>query len=193
MDTIMHWILAHAMGVSVAGTALGTAALTLWAPKLTKLAAAALGRFTGKEIAAAENIKTGDPDMDARRNLAVLVLMDMANRKMPAAIGADKKAYVMSFFAKADGAVQSAVSAAVDELWSVMKASVDAGVTAPQEAIIADACAKLAALQAPAATAGLQTPVPAAPDAPAASQAPSAGSQQEPAKAVTDTDQKPAV
>jgi len=140
-----NFVLSH-LGASFAGVSILSGAAVFFAPKLTRLACAALGRGAAKEIAAVEAMATGNPEIDARLHLVILTLMDVANRKLPASPGADKKAYVMAFFAKSPGAVQTAISAAIDQLWTTWKAAVDAGVTAPQEAIIAETCAKLAVL-----------------------------------------------
>ena len=72
-----------------------------------------------------------------------------ASAGLPDAPGEDKKKYVMGFFSNATPAIQTFISAAIDQLWITWKASIAAGVTAPQEAIIADAVAKLTAINAP--------------------------------------------
>ena len=144
----MTWIASH-IGLSVlGGSAIGAGILHFIAPKLIAKVSLALAKFMGSEIAKVEGLSTGDAGIDARLNLAVLCLMDVANRKMPAAAGEDKKKYVMSFFSKTSESVQAIVSSAIDQLWQTMKASIDAGVTAPQEAVIEDAVAKLKVLAA---------------------------------------------
>ena len=133
------------------GKALGGLGLAVLLPLLSKPVRAKItglaASFIGKNIAIAENFATGDPAIDGRLNLAILCLMDVANRKMPTAPGATKKAYVMTFFAKMTPAVQTFIGDTIDALWATMKTSVDAGVTAPQESIIEDAVAKLKALK----------------------------------------------
>lgn len=133
------------------GKALGGLGLAVLLPLFSKSVrgkiSTMLASFIGKNIAIAENFATGDPAIDGRLNLAILCLMDVANRKMPAAAGATKKAYVMTFFAKMTPAVQTFIGDTIDALWATMKTSVDAGVTAPQEAVIEDAVAKLKALK----------------------------------------------
>ncbi len=147
--TILSWILSH-IGLSIAGgSVLGATVLHLAAPKITASACAALGKLMGKEIVAAETIKTGDPEIDGRLNLTVLILMDVAKRKMPAALGEEKKKYVMSYFATTAPVIKETVSSAIDQLWAVWKDSIDKGVSAPQEAIIAAAVAQLQVLTAP--------------------------------------------
>ena len=133
------------------GKALGALGVAVILPFLSKAVrgkvSQLLAGFIGKKIASVENLNTGDPAIDGRLNLAILCLMDVANRKMPTAPGAQKKAYVMTFFAKMTPAVQTFIGDTIDALWATMKTSVDAGVTAPQEAVIEDAVAKLKALK----------------------------------------------
>ena len=161
MTSIINWIVAH-IGLSVlGGSAIGAAVISFTGPRLIKAAATALSKAIGKEIADVENLKTGNPAIDGRVSMGVLCLMDAANIKMPAAPGEDKKKYVMGFFSNATPAIQTFISAAIDQLWEAGKASMAAGVPAPQEAIIADAVARLAALQPPAPAAA-----PVAPPAP---------------------------
>lgn len=161
MQTILNWAVAH-LGLSIlGGSAIGAAVLSFAGPRLIKSAAAALSKAMSKEISAIENFKDADPAIAGRVQLGILALMDAANLKLPAAPGEEKKKYVMSFFASATPAIQTFISAAIDQLWEAGKASMAAGVPAPQEAIIADAVARLAALQPPAPAAA-----PVAPPAP---------------------------
>ena len=149
MQPIINWIVSH-IGLSVlGGSAIGAALLSFAGPRIIKAAGLALAKLLSKEIADVENLKTGNPAIDGRVSLGVLCLMDAANIKMPDAPGEDKKKYVMGFFSNATPAIQTFISAAIDQLWITWKASIAAGVTAPQEAIIADAVAKLAAINAP--------------------------------------------
>ena len=128
---------------------IGAALLSFAGPRIIKAAGLALAKLLSKEIADVENLKTGNPAIDGRVSLGVLCLMDAANIKMPDAPGEDKKKYVMGFFSNATPAIQTFISAVIDQLWITWKASIAAGVTAPQEAIIADAVAKLTAINAP--------------------------------------------
>ena len=149
MQPIINWIVSH-IGLSVlGGSAIGAALLSFAGPRIIKAAGLALAKLLSKEIADVENLKTGNPAIDGRVSLGVLCLMDAANIKMPDAPGEDKKKYVMGFFSNATPAIQTFISAAIDQLWITWKASIAAGVTAPQEAIIADAVAKLTAINAP--------------------------------------------
>ncbi len=133
------------------GKALGALGAAVVLPFLSKTirgkVSTMLASFIGKNIATVENLTTGDTAIDGRLNLAILCLMDVANRKMPTAPGAQKKAYVMTFFAKMSPALQTFIADTIDALWATMKASVDAGVTAPQESIIEEAIGKLKALK----------------------------------------------
>lgn len=150
MQNILNWIVSH-VGLSVlGGSAIGAALLSFAGPKLIKAASVALAKMLSKEIADVENLKTGNPAIDGRVSLGVLCLMDAANIKMPDAPGEAKKKYVMGFFSNATPAIQTFISAAIDQLWITWKASIAAGVTAPQEAIISDAVGKLGIMAAPA-------------------------------------------
>ena len=149
MQNILNWIVAHA-GLSVlGGSAIGAALLSFSGPKIIKAASVAMVKLLSREIADIENLKTGNPAIDGRVSLGVLCLMDAANIKMPDAPGEDKKKYVMGFFSNATPAIQTFIGAAIDQLWITWKASIAAGVTAPQESIIAEAVDKLSALAAP--------------------------------------------
>ena len=75
-----------------------------------------------------------------------VLIFDTTLRDGEQAPGEDKKKYVMGFFSNATPAIQTFISAAIDQLWITWKASIAAGVTAPQEAIIAEAVGKLAAI-----------------------------------------------
>ncbi|MCX5785656.1 MAG: hypothetical protein NTX59_08195 [Elusimicrobia bacterium] len=164
MQSIINLAVAH-IGLSIlGGSTIGAVVLHLAAPKITAIISTAFGKMLGKEIAAAETIKTGDPEIDARLNLIVLILMDVANRALPAAPGEDKKKYVMSFFANTGSAIQAMISTAIDQLWATMKESIDKGLTAPQEVLIEEAVAKLKTL-APVAAAAASVIPPAPPTA----------------------------
>ena len=146
MNSIIAFIMAH-MGASVAsGSVLGALILHYAEPWGLKYVSTWLGKFMAKEINIVENIKTGDPTIDGMTNLSALTLMNIANVKMPLAAGEQKKKYLLSLFAGASPVVQAMVSTAIDQLWTVVKNSVGAGITPEQEAIIADAVARLAAL-----------------------------------------------
>ena len=149
IQLVLNWIVAHA-GLSVlGGSAIGAALLSFAGPKIIKAASVAMAKLLSREIADIENLKTGNPAIDGRVSLGVLCLMDAANIKMPDAPGEDKKKYVMGFFSNATPAIQTFIGAAIDQLWITWKASIAAGVTAPQESIIAEAVDKLSALAAP--------------------------------------------
>jgi hypothetical protein len=146
MQSIANWVISH-IGLSVlGGSAIGAAMLSFAGPRIIKAASVAMAKLLSREISDIENLKTGNPAIDGRVSLGVLCLMDAANIKMPDAPGEDKKKYVMGFFSNATPAIQTFISAAIDQLWITWKASIAAGVTAPQEAIIADAVAKLTAI-----------------------------------------------
>ena len=144
---ILTWVSNH-LGITALGVAAGSSLLTLLAPRLIKAGGVLLAKFLGKEIFAIQNLKIGNPEVDARVDLAILILMDVANRVMPCAPGADKKKYVLTFFSSLSPSLQAIVGLAIDQFWATAKDSIDRGVTVPQEAIIAEAIAKLQALQA---------------------------------------------
>lgn len=141
----MEWIQQHfgLAAISLSGISLLAG---LFGNKILTALKLQLSKFMGREIMSAESIKTGDPFIDDRLLLTVLLVMEIANRKMPAAVGEDKKKFVLSYFASTSPAIKELVSAAIEGFWETMKQSIDAGVTGPQEVIIAEAIFKLKGL-----------------------------------------------
>jgi len=148
MDGILNWLTGH-IGAAIGGTAVISLMVGLFGKRIVKAACKWTAQVIGKEIAAVENIKTGNPKVDGLLNLAILALMMVANEKMPAAPGEDKKKYVMSHFSTLDPAIQNMLSAAIDQLWSTWKLAIDAGATPTQEAILMEAVEKLKSLLPP--------------------------------------------
>jgi len=145
MDAILVWLKENML--LAASTGVVGLAVTLFRKHLIAAGSKALGKFLGKELAAAEDLNLGDEFIAGRKNIILLAAMEIANRKMPGAPGLDKKAYVMKLFASFSPAIRAAMSEAIDAWWAQLKASIDAGVTPEQEKIIAEAAAKLAGIK----------------------------------------------